>query len=78
MKSRATTQTVRWDHGQAKTVIAVDAEFHEVRLATGSVLWIRHQVGTLSCLSSVSGNIEPVVIPDRAWAEVVSKYFSGD
>lgn len=75
MKSRATTKTVVWNGGKAKTVIPADAQHHEVKLATGSVLWIRHDSGMISCLSAVEGNVEAAVVPDRAWAEVVSKYF---
>jgi hypothetical protein len=78
MKSRVTTQAVVWNGGQAKTVIPAEAAYYEVVLALGSVLWVRHATGVLSCLSSVGGNVEPVVIPDRAWSEVVREYFSGD
>lgn len=76
MKSRATTKTVSWNGGQAKTAIPVDSAFHEVVLASGSVLWIRHSTGVLSCMSSVDGRVEAVAVPDQAWREVVAKYFS--
>ena len=78
MKSRMLTQIVRWNGGQARTTIPVDSAFHEVALSSGNILWIQHSSGMLSCLTAVDGNVEPVVIPDRAWGEAVSKYFSGD
>ena len=76
MTPRAMTKIVKWDHGQAKTTVAVDAEVREAVLATGSVLWIQHTTGMLSCLSSVGGNVEAVTVPDQAWAEVIAQYFS--